>query len=127
MSKDRANESLDWLTVVKREACAIPLPCDAALFHGSLGFRLRMLGWEVIDEFPMEYRARAGHLVDGRIDIVVLSPVRLAIELDRVRVRKKSWLKLAAFPGHRLAITRSPVIQFHLPEPEPRDHHPTDD
>ena len=64
---------------------------------------LRAKGWKVLREFCVKDR---GDGVRGRIDLVVMSPVRIAIELDRTSVRKKSRIKLAQFDGLRFVILR---------------------
>jgi hypothetical protein len=76
---------------------------NAKAFQQALENELRAKGWKVLREFCVRDR---GDGVRGRIDLVVTSPVRIAIELDRASVRKKSRFKLAQFDGLRFVILR---------------------
>ena len=76
---------------------------SAKTFQRAVEDALRAKGWEVSREFCVKDR---GDGVRGRIDLVVTRPVRIAIELDRARMRKKSLFKLAQFDGLRFVILR---------------------
>lgn len=76
---------------------------SAETFQQAVEDELRAKGWEVFREFCVKDR---GDGVRGRIDLVVTSPVRIAIELDRARIRNKSLFKLAQFDGLRFVILR---------------------
>jgi len=76
---------------------------SARIFQQAVEDELRAKGWEVFREVCVKDR---GDGFRGRIDLVVTSPVRIAIELDRARVRKKSLFKLAQFDGLRFVILR---------------------
>jgi hypothetical protein len=76
---------------------------DAKKFQRALENELRAKGWKVLREFCVKDR---GDGVRGRIDLVVTNPTRLAIELDRVGVRKKSRFKLSQFDGLKFVILR---------------------
>jgi len=91
---------------------------SAKTFQQAVEDELRAKGWEVFREFCVKDR---GDGVRGRIDLVVASPVRIAIELDRARVRKKSLFKLAQFDGLRFVILRQSarVLKCELQRNEP--------
>jgi len=91
---------------------------SAKTFQQAVEDELRAKGWEVSREFCVKDR---GDGVRGRIDLVVTRPVRIAIELDRARMRKKSLFKLAQFDGLRFVILRqsSCVLECALQQVEP--------
>ena len=76
---------------------------DAKKFQQAVENELRAKGWKVLREFCVKDR---GDGAGGRIDLVVTSPRRIAIELDRVGVRKKSQVKLAQFDGLKFVVLR---------------------
>jgi hypothetical protein len=59
------------------------------------------------------------------MDLVVMSPVRIAIELDRAAIRRKSLFKLEQFDGLRFVILRKSarVIQCRPQGNEPHGTH----
>ncbi len=78
-----------------------PQPDNATELHDAVEVALEIRGVEVQRECPIEMN-------DGRkgyIDLVAEGCV--AIELDRRLPRAKSLKKLAAFPGYRIAVTRT--------------------
>jgi len=91
---------------------------SAKTFQQAVEDELRAKGWEVFREFWVKDR---GDGVRGRIDLVVTSPVRIAIELDRARMRNKSLFKLAQFDGLRFVILRqgSRVLECALQQGAP--------
>lgn len=86
---------------------------SAKTFQQAVENELRAKGWKVFREICVKDR---GDGVRGRIDLVVTSPVRMAIELDRTSARKKSRFKLAQFDGLKFVILRqgARVIQCEL-------------
>ena len=72
-------------------------------FHDAVESALKKQGWMVIREFQVNNRG------DGRrgfIDLAVMHPVRIGLELDRKSPQKKSLFKLKQFQGVRFVILR---------------------
>ena len=128
-------EGLDYVSTLRMFPCATKMDVirqlveavsrttprqrvSAKTFQQAVEDELRAKGWEVFREFCVKDR---GDGFRGRIDLVVTSPVRIAIELDRARVRKKSLFKLAQFDGLRFVILRqgSRVLECALQQGAP--------
>jgi hypothetical protein len=77
--------------------------CSAKAFHDAIENGLRRKGWKVVREFRVRDR---GDGAPGRIDLVVISPLRIGIELDNAITRKKSLFKLSHFDGLGIVILR---------------------
>jgi len=72
-------------------------------FHDAMESALKKQGWIVIREFRVINKG------DGRlgfIDLAVVHPVRIGLELDRNSPRKNSLFKLKQFKGLRFVILR---------------------
>ena len=76
---------------------------NASTFHSAVEYHLRLKGWLVVREFQVTGR---GDNHQGRIDLVVFCPCRMAIELDNSRIREKSRFKLSLFEGLKFVILR---------------------
>jgi len=87
---------------------------NAGTFHSAVEYQLRLKGWLVVREFPVTGR---GDHHQGRIDLVVFSPCRIAIELDKSRIREKSKFKLSLFEGLKFVILRETGEVISLNEP----------
>lgn len=77
--------------------------CDSRQFHDAFENALRALGWSVAREYPVADR---GNGSPGAIDLVVTSPERIAIELDRLTPRRNSISKLSRFDGLGVVVLR---------------------
>ena len=75
---------------------------NASTFHRGVEGALRSLGCDVQREWTVPHRDGR----TGRIDLVVLAPVRFAIELDNKISRGGSLKKLAQFDGERFIVLR---------------------
>ncbi len=62
-----------------------------------------LLGCSIVKEY---FVADRGDGRRGYIDLVVFQPFRAAIELDNVKPRKKSILKVRSFSGERFVVLR---------------------
>jgi len=95
---DLAHQLLDAVRQITPEQRS-----SARAFHNAMENGLVKKGWKVVREFCVKDR---GDGVRGRIDLVVLSPCRIGIELDNVIVRKKSRFKLSQFDGSGFVVLR---------------------
>jgi hypothetical protein len=77
--------------------------CDPHSFHDAVQRSLKAHGWVVEREWNVCDR---GDGRPGSIDLVVTSPYRIGIELDRGAPRDKSLLKLSRFEGLRVIVLR---------------------
>jgi len=75
----------------------------ARAFQEAIEIELRKKAWKVVREFRVKDR---GDGTPGRIDLAVMNPLRIGIELDRATIRKKSLFKLAQFDGLTFVILR---------------------
>jgi len=71
-------------------------------FHDAMEHALKKQGWGVIREFQVA--KSNGHA--GYIDLAVIHPVRIGLELDCKSPRKNSLFKLTQFKGLRFVILR---------------------
>jgi hypothetical protein len=83
------------------EACYFE---SARALHDEMERRLLDKGFTVIREYPVPDRGDGRR---GQIDLVVLEPFRMALELDTVNPRKKSVIKLNTFSGERYVFLRA--------------------
>ncbi|MGB7283324.1 MAG: hypothetical protein WBE13_13760 [Candidatus Acidiferrum sp.] len=77
---------------------------SARALHDEMELRLRNRGFTVVREYPVPDRGDGRR---GQIDLVVLEPFRMALELDTVNPRSKSVIKLKTFSGERYVFLRA--------------------
>jgi hypothetical protein len=93
------------LTVLTKILFDLPAAAfkNACSFHDAMEDALKMHGWTVMREFQVKNRG------DGRvgyIDLVVMHPIRIGLELDRKSPKRFSLFKLSQFEGLRFVILR---------------------
>jgi hypothetical protein len=78
---------------------------SAKSFHDAVDLSLVQRGWRVHREFRAP--RRGDDHGGGLIDLVITSPIRMAIEIDNISPRQKSLFKLRDFVGLRVVILRT--------------------
>lgn len=107
ISFDEPESDLTMTTLAVLTKILSDLPASAFensySFHDAMENALEKQGWIVTREFQVRNRG------DGRvgyIDLAVMHPVRIGLELDRNSPRKNSLFKLGQFRGLRFVILR---------------------
>lgn len=81
-------------------------------FEYKVASELRRQGWVVTRQVRQHYRTDKGRECNGRIDLVATKgEVKIALELDRIRPRKKSRLKLDGVSAtHKAVLLRESAV-----------------
>jgi uncharacterized phage protein (TIGR02220 family) len=102
------NETLRLSAIETLKTLVASVPMDesrnAKSFHESIFQAIKAQGWVCQKEYWVKDR---GDGKRGRIDIVVTTPLPIAIEIDRNTPRKKSVTKINGLPWCRVIILRS--------------------
>jgi hypothetical protein len=77
---------------------------SARVLHDEMERRFHHKGLTVIRDYPVPDRGDGRR---GQIDLVILEPFRMALELDTANPRKKSLIKLRSFSGERYVYLRA--------------------
>lgn len=84
-----------------------PIQETAHAFHAGFALALIASGWDVVTDVPVTYDVQ-GEPVGGSIDIVATrGEETLAIEIEEERPRRRSAVKLMAFPATRRMVALS--------------------
>jgi hypothetical protein len=77
---------------------------SARALHDEMERRFLDKGFTVVREYPVPDRGDGRR---GQIDLVVLEPFRMALELDTASPRRKSFIKLKTISGERYVYLRT--------------------
>lgn len=105
----------ETLEKIRQDLAGVEIVDDAEGCAWKVARQLRRKGWKVKREVAVTDRGDSARA--GRIDLLaILCDTKVAIEIDRVKPRAKSILKLRQIDGVRVLLLRSGKSPVTLPE-----------